>query len=84
MTSSGFLPGASRRTGLRGLLLMSAENDAGLATHRAIVQMKKMLLNMDAWFGKAVVHARVRSFDPEVFLGARGVYWRSGHGQTRS
>jgi uncharacterized protein len=50
---------------------MSAEDDAGIATHRAIVQMKKMLLNMDAWFDKAVVHARVRSFDPEVFLGAR-------------
>jgi hypothetical protein len=50
---------------------MSAENDAGLPTHRAIVQMKKMLLNMEAWFAKAVAHAKARSFDPEVFLGAR-------------
>jgi hypothetical protein len=62
---------ASRLTGLRGLLLMSDGNDAGFAAHRAIVQMKKMLLNMEAWFDKAVAYAKVRSFDPEVLLGAR-------------
>src|SRR5258708_5492926 len=50
---------------------MSAEDDTGLATHRAIAQMKKMLLNMEGWFDKAIAHAKVRSFDPEVFLGAR-------------
>jgi uncharacterized protein len=65
------VPVASRVTGLRSLNLMSAEDIAGLPTHRAIVQMKKMLLNMDAWFDKAVAHAKVRSFDPEVLLGAR-------------
>ena len=50
---------------------MSAEADPGLAVHQAIVQMKKMLLNMEAWLDKAVVHANSRSFDPEVLLGAR-------------
>lgn len=50
---------------------MSVEIDAGVATHRAVVQMRKMLVNMATWFDKAVAYANARSFDPEVLLGAR-------------
>lgn len=37
----------------------------------SLVQMKKMLQNLDAWMGKAVDHATARGFDASVLLTAR-------------
>jgi len=34
-------------------------------------QMKKQLRQMDVWFDKAEAHAKVRGFDPNVFVAAR-------------
>jgi uncharacterized protein len=39
--------------------------------YNAIVQSKKMLSNIDAWLDKATAHAKAKSFDPSVLLGAR-------------
>lgn len=33
--------------------------------------LRKMLLNLDAWIGKALAHAEARKFDPSVYLTAR-------------
>jgi hypothetical protein len=39
--------------------------------HAAVVQLTKMLKNLDRWLDKAVEHAEKKSFDPEVLLSAR-------------
>jgi uncharacterized protein len=39
--------------------------------HAQLVQMTKMLKNLDGWLEKAVAHAKARSFDPAVLLQAR-------------
>lgn len=40
-------------------------------TFASIVQMKKMLNNLDAWLGKAVAHAQSKSIEPEVLVNCR-------------
>jgi hypothetical protein len=37
----------------------------------SVLEMKKMLNNLDAWLEKAITHAKARSFDPAILLGAR-------------
>jgi hypothetical protein len=37
----------------------------------SVPQLKKMLQNLDRWFGKAEAHAASRSFDPAVLLSSR-------------
>jgi uncharacterized protein len=39
--------------------------------YSAVSQAKKMLTNLDAWLDKATAHAKAKSFDPVVLLGAR-------------
>lgn len=39
--------------------------------YAAVVQMTKMLQNLDAWLEEAVAHAATRSFDPEVLVTQR-------------
>ena len=36
-----------------------------------VVQLKKMLHNLDGWLGKAVEHATAKKFDPDVLVSAR-------------
>ncbi|MGH7298348.1 MAG: DUF1993 domain-containing protein [Polyangiaceae bacterium] len=40
-------------------------------TFATLVQMKKMLANLDAWLAKAAAHAKARSFDVNVLVQAR-------------
>jgi hypothetical protein len=37
----------------------------------SVPQLKKMLSNLDKWLDKAAVHAKEKSFDPNVYLTAR-------------
>jgi hypothetical protein len=37
----------------------------------SVPQLKKMLQNLDRWLDKAAAHAKAKSFDPTVYLGAR-------------
>ncbi len=39
--------------------------------HASVLELKKMLNNLDVWLDKAVAHAKTKSFDPVVLLGAR-------------
>jgi hypothetical protein len=39
--------------------------------HAHILQMKKMLNQLDGWIDKAVAHAKAKSFDPSVYFVAR-------------
>ena len=39
--------------------------------HAQILQMKKMLNQLDGWIDKAVAHAKTKSFDPAVLFVAR-------------
>jgi hypothetical protein len=39
--------------------------------HAQLVQMTKMLENLDAWLEKSAAHAKAKSFDPAVLLQAR-------------
>jgi uncharacterized protein len=39
--------------------------------HSSVLQLKKMLLHLDAWLDKAVVYANAKAFDPVVLVGAR-------------
>jgi hypothetical protein len=39
--------------------------------HRSVVQLSKMLKNLDAWLDKAVAHAEKKKFDPAVLLESR-------------
>jgi hypothetical protein len=59
-------PLTSHRERLHGLQGMDARD-----VHASILQMRKMLFNLDAWFEKAAAYAKSRSFDPVVFLDAR-------------
>jgi hypothetical protein len=38
--------------------------------HAAVVQLTKMLKNLDRWLDEAVAHAESKSFDPEMLLSA--------------
>ena len=40
-------------------------------TYGSIVQLKKMLTNLDAWLAKAAAHAKARNFDVNVLAQAR-------------
>ena len=40
-------------------------------TYEVIPQFGKMLRNLDMWLEKASVHAKSKSFDPDVLVGAR-------------
>lgn len=37
----------------------------------SVPQLSKMLRSLDGWLDKAALHAKEKSFDPEVLLGAR-------------
>ena len=39
--------------------------------HPTILEMRKLLTNLEGWLDKAVAHAKAKSFDPNVLLGAR-------------
>ncbi|HMI92035.1 MAG TPA: DUF1993 domain-containing protein [Polyangiales bacterium] len=39
--------------------------------HAQLVQMTKMLKNLDGWLEKSAAHAKAKSFDPAVLLQAR-------------
>jgi hypothetical protein len=39
--------------------------------HSSVVQLSKMLKNLDSWLDKAVAHAEKKKFDPSVYLEAR-------------
>lgn len=42
-----------------------------MSIHDTIVQMKKMVANLDRWIEKAIAHADAKKFDPNVFVTAR-------------
>lgn len=50
---------------------MSETEHTGLATHGSILQMKKMLINVDGWFDKTITFAKMKSFDPAILLQTR-------------
>ncbi len=37
----------------------------------SILELKKMLNNLDTWLEKAIGHAKAKSFDPAIYLAAR-------------
>jgi uncharacterized protein len=39
--------------------------------YSSVLEFKKMLTNLAAWLDKGAAHAKARSFDPAVLLGAR-------------
>lgn len=39
--------------------------------YSTILQLKKMLINVDAWFDKVLAHAKAKSFDPGLLLTSR-------------
>ncbi len=39
--------------------------------HASVVQLGKMLRNLDAWLGRAAEHAQKKNFDPNVLVVAR-------------
>lgn len=41
------------------------------ATYASILQMKKMLNNLDQWLEKSIVHAQSKSIEPAVLLNCR-------------
>jgi hypothetical protein len=41
------------------------------SSYAQILQMKKMLENLDRWIDKAIAHSKARSFDPNTLLQAR-------------
>lgn len=42
-----------------------------MSTHETILQMKKMVANLDRWIEKAIAHADTKKFDPNVLVVAR-------------
>jgi hypothetical protein len=52
------------------MLLMTTE-DSAVTVYASILQMKKILFNIDGWLGKAIEHARALSFDPSILASAR-------------
>jgi hypothetical protein len=42
-----------------------------MSTYDTILQMKKMVSNLDRWIEKAIAYADTKKFDPNVLVGAR-------------
>ena len=42
-----------------------------MSMFQAVLQMKKMLVNLDRWLEKGVEHAKKKSFDPNVLASSR-------------
>ena len=42
-----------------------------MSLYQNVLEMKKLLRNVDAWLDKAVAHAKARNFDPNVLLESR-------------
>src|SRR5262245_51840928 len=42
-----------------------------MSTHAIMLELQKLLRNLDGWLDKAVAHAQVKNFDPNVLLQMR-------------